>query len=422
MMNDSEKEQLLVNLFTAYFEARKNKRNTINQLRFEINYESQLINLWESLINRTYKLLPSIAFIVEKPVKREVLAADFRDRVVHHLLFDLVSPVFEATFIPESFSCRKGKGTHYGIRTLYESIERCSNFYKTDCFVLKMDIKGYFMSINKNLLSAKLHDKIKHSTQLTGSFRSLALYIIDIILSDDPTKNCIIRGVSSDWSGLPPTKSLFHAQQDCGLPIGNLTSQLFSNIYLDEFDHYVKESLGFEYYGRYVDDFYLVHNDEQYLKRMIPVIREYLWRSVKLELHPNKIYLQHYTRGINFLGATLKPGRIYVSRRTRTNFILKISDWAEKLNGTAPSRDELVQLRSSVNSYLGIMKHYRTFNIRKRVLLGSKNQSIFKFGYLQWSFRKPMNFFIYRKYPLTPPPPPQPQTSHCPWPGRSRPE
>jgi RNA-directed DNA polymerase len=394
-MADAEKEELLVALFRAYFDARKNKRNTINQLRFEINYEANIVELYEELLGRNYRLRPSIAFIVDKPVKREVLAADFRDRVIHHLLFNLINPVFEAGFITNSYSCRKGRGTHYGIQSLNRSIRSCSSNYRRDCYVLKLDIKGYFMSIDKGILHEKLRCRLLHSNALTGAFRDLSLYIIDVILSDDPVVNCRIRGSKSDWNGLPPTKSLFHSRQDCGLPIGNLTSQLFSNIYLDDFDHFVTDKLRFRHYGRYVDDFYLVHNDIQCLKNAIPLIREYLWSNTRLILHPDKVYLQHYTKGVNFLGATLKPGRLYVSKRTKSNFNRKMKFWSRKLANSDFSKDEAIKLRASINSYLGILMHYRSFNIRKKALLQDENLSFYKYGYIKWKFRKGMKFVLH---------------------------
>jgi len=146
---ETSDNDLLCRLFQAYYDARKNKRGAINQLQFEIHYEARLIQLYQDILARNYRIKPSIAFTIENPLKREVFAADFSDRVVHHLLFNMINPVFEKLFINESFSCRTGKGTHYGINTLNNAIITCSNNYQEDCYILKLDIQGYFMHINK---------------------------------------------------------------------------------------------------------------------------------------------------------------------------------------------------------------------------------------------------------------------------------
>lgn len=254
-------EDLLIALFKAYFDARKNKRGSINQLKFEINFETNIYNLYQEILQKTYKVSPGIAFIINDPVKREILAADFRDRVVHHLVFNLLNRIFEPLFIDESFSCRKRKGTSKGIETLKNAIKCCSENYKKDCYVLKLDIAGYFMSIDKEILEQIIIKDLKKSNAISDYFREIALFLIKAILEDDPTKSCIIKGSINDWKGLPSSKSLFSSPSGHGLPIGNLTSQLFSNIYLNRFDHFVKEELKISHYGRYVDDFYLVHKN-----------------------------------------------------------------------------------------------------------------------------------------------------------------
>ena len=133
----------LKELFEAYFECRKNKRNTANALAFEIDYENSLVQLSEEINSGTYKIGRSIGFIVEKPVKREIFAADFRDRVVHHLVISKINHLFEKQFIYDSFSCRTGKGTHFGIRRVDRFIRQCSKNYTKDCYILKLDLQGF---------------------------------------------------------------------------------------------------------------------------------------------------------------------------------------------------------------------------------------------------------------------------------------
>lgn len=276
-----EKSQLLEDLFGAYHDARKNKRGTINQLRFEMEQEHHLYELCEQIHKREYVPLPSVAFIVFKPVQREVFAADFRDRVVHHLFFNYVNPLFETTYINDSYSCRKGKGTHYGVKRLDHHIRSCSGNYTRPCYLLKLDIRGYFMSISRSILFEQVQSTLlkyanrKDSKGVKWKERmdyDLVLYLARAIIFNDPVENFILKGSKPDWDGLPAGKSLFHSPPGYGLPIGNLTSQLFSNIYLTPFDNYIKRELGFTHYGRYVDDFFIVHTDKGVLKETIPKI------------------------------------------------------------------------------------------------------------------------------------------------------
>jgi len=189
-------------------------------------------------------------------------------------------------------------------------------------------------------------------------------YLIDVIITNDPTKNCIIKGKRSNWDNLPTSKSLFFAKPNCGLPIGNLTSQLFSNIYLHSFDVFIKNENNIKHYGRYVDDFYILSSNALYLKELISTSKEYLATQLDLQLHPKKIFLQHFSKGVNFLGATLKPHRMYVSNRAKINFKDCVKNWKLFLQNNISQHTDLVQIRASINSYLGILRHYRTYNIR----------------------------------------------------------
>jgi hypothetical protein len=394
---DFEKERLILDLFQAYYDARKNKRNTINQLHFEIDYERHLFVLYEELINRTYKIRKSITFVVNNPVKREIFAANFRDRIIHHLIYNCINPVIDEQLIDSCYSCRTGKGTHYAVRQLAGFMKDCSRNYTCDCYVLKLDIKGYFMSINKQILWDKLLKILQPvgPEHLPGIDKETLLWLIDIVLWNDPTQSCIIKGKKSDWAGLPATKSLFQTPKDCGLPIGNLTSQLFSNVYLHDFDCFVKQALGVEYYGRYVDDFVLIHPDKKFLLKAKEKIKFFLKTDCKLDLHPKKIYLQHYSKGFSFLGAYIKPHRIYIGNRTKKKFIQVISQTNLLLKKQDITENDLNFIRSSVNSYLGLLKHYKTYNIRKKILLNKKRPSLLlKYGYLNVISKKSMVYKV----------------------------
>lgn len=365
----------LVEFFHAYFECRKNKRYTLNALAFEMDYESNLVQLYEEINNGTYLIGRSIAFIVDKPVKREIFAADFRDRVVHHLVIGKLNHLFEKQFIHDSYSCRLGKGTHFGIQRVNRFIRQCSANYTKNCFILKLDLQGFFMSINKNTLFAKLAQFIKEKYHAPD--KDLLIILCRQIIFNNPTNKCIIKGNKTDWNDLPKTKSLFHSNPNCGLPIGNLTSQVFANFYMDSFDHFVKHDLKIRYYGRYVDDFVIVHEDKEFLKSLIPKFSEFLKSELQVTIHPKKIYLQHFSKGVKFLGAVIKPHRIYIANRTKGNFYEAIKRQNSIAIAHKPNKEEQAAFLSSMNSYLGILKpckdsqlgkHYKTYNLRKRMI------------------------------------------------------
>ena len=361
------RDKLLADLFNAYYDARKNKRNSHSALAFELNYERELFKLCDEILKENYYPRPSICFIVNKPVKREVFAANFRDRIVHHLIFNYIAPVFEKQFINDSYSCRKKKGTHYGIQRVNHFISSCSGNYHKDCYILKVDIQGYFMAIDRSLLYEKVKKAIiKNAVKISGNV-DLIMYLIRKTIFNDPVNGCIFKCNKSEWKGLPPSKSLFHAGKNKGLPIGNLTSQLFANIYLDEFDHFMKQQLNLKYYGRYVDDIVVVHEDQEYLKSVVNLAREFLSTKLLLVLHPKKIYLQHYTKGLKFLGAVIKPHRIYIANRTKGNFYTAILQQNEIVKDHIPTKEEKVLFVSSMNSYLGIMKHYNSYSLRNKM-------------------------------------------------------
>ena len=372
---------VLEDLFEAYEDCRTNKRNTINALAFELDYESELLSLWQEINAGTYRPGRSIAFIVDKPVKREIFAADFRDRVVHHFIINKLNPYFEKTFIYDSYACRKGRGTHFGIQRIDRFIRQCSSNYTEDCYVLKLDIQGFFMAIDKRILWNKLRTFIETHYQQASKARLLIL--CHKILINNPTKNCYIKGGRENWKGLPPDKSLFHSAPFCGLPIGNLTSQIFANVYLNTFDHFIKHDLKQRYYGRYVDDFVLIHQDKNHLTALIPRIANFLQSNLKLTLHPRKMYLQHYSKGVPFLGVVIKPNRITCGKRTKGNFYDAIARHNAIAIERKPTREEQAAFLCSMNSYLGILKHYQTYRLRKKILI--KHLSIWWWNLMYFS-------------------------------------
>jgi len=284
--------------------------------------------------------------------------------------------LFEKQFIHDSYSCRVGKGTHFGIQRIDRFIRQCSANYTKYCYILKLDLQGFFMSINKTVLFAKLEKFIKEKYNETD--KDLIIKLCKQVIFNDPTKNCIIKGNKSDWTDLPTNKSLFHSKPNCGLPrrlfnqrgepIGNLTSQVFANFYMDSFDHFVKHDLKIRYYGRYVDDFMIVHEDKDYLKNLMPKLSEYLQTELQVTIHPKKIYLQHYSKGVKFLGTVILPNRIYIADRTKGNFYNAIEKQNQIARNHKPTKEEQQVFQNSMNSYLGIMKHYKSYKLRKQMI------------------------------------------------------
>jgi retron-type reverse transcriptase len=197
----------IADLFDAYASCRKNKRNSVNALKFELDYEHQLIKLWEEIHSGHYRPGRSIAFVIGKSVKREIFAADFRDRVVHHFVINKLNPLFERIFIKDSYACRKNKGVQAGISRAAQFIRKCSEGYTKDCYILKLDIQGFFMAIDKRILWDRLRNLIVQYYQEQDL--SVLLNICHKILSNNPTKNCHIKGNRFDWNDLPPDKRLF---------------------------------------------------------------------------------------------------------------------------------------------------------------------------------------------------------------------
>ena len=361
-------DTLLTDLFKAYYDARRNKRNTPSQLRFEFNLETNLIQLYYELRDKRYIPSPSVCFIVHESVKREVFASDFRDRVVHHLYYNYVSDLFDKQFIYDSYSCRKGKGTLLGIERLQHHIRSVSRNGTRDAYILKMDIHGYFMSINRSILREMVYEMIR-KVSLPREHCDIVCYLTDIITMKDPTQCAIIRGKPNDWDDLPPSKCLSCSPAGVGMPIGDLTSQLFSNIFLNKLDWFVTDTLGFKHYGRYVDDFYIIDTDRQKLKSALPKIVKKL-SSMGLVLHPNKIRLQPVIQPVTYLGAVVYPFYRHCSPRTMHKFLNYKQIYIELIETpNSYTQIDMQRCLSSMNSYVGYLGHFKTLSQLHGVLL-----------------------------------------------------
>lgn len=314
-----------------------------------------------------------------------------------------------------------------GVTRISKFCRAATQCYTKEAWIMKLDIQGYFMSIDRDILRMKVNDylsnwenlpwnypkttydtsetdnldreelrariekafldgtnrameerrnELHYTKRYYGKFPNFLIKVVRDIIYNNPTENWIFRGKPGDYDGLPRTKSLFYAKENCWLPIGNLTSQLFSNVYLNDFDHFVKEVLGIKYYGRYVDDFIMIHEDKDYLLSLKPIIKEYLEREVHLTLHPKKCYIQTVKKGVEFLGARIKPYRIYRAKRTISNFYKMITQ--------SKGRPQ----RESIDSYLGLMCHVKCWKITQKILSNldddrcAENLSLYSLAFL----------------------------------------
>lgn len=351
-------------VFRAYYDCRTNKRNTLEALDYELNFERNNLELCKRINNGNYKIDPLKVFIVNKPVKREIFAACFKDRVVHHLVINKVNFLFEKEFIYDSYSCRVGKGTHFGVKRVNKFLRRATDNYQKKAWILKLDIKGYFMHINKLILLKKVKKFLNEN--YSQSDKKITIRLFETLIKNDPTKNCVRKSPKEKWKGLPRRKSLFFSPENCGLPVGNYTNQVLANFYLNELDHFIKSKLKMKNYGRYVDDLLIVSRDKRKLKKVILKIKDFLEKKLKLELHPKKIYFQPACRGVEYLGVIIKPYRCYISSRVKNNFLRKIASINKKLTKGELTDECKKKIISQINSYLGMLKHYNTYNLRKK--------------------------------------------------------
>ena len=332
--------------------------------------------------SRRYVARPSSCFIIHDPKMREVFAAEFRDRVVHHLFYNYTHKIFERTFIADCYSCIEGRGTHYGVERLKHHLLSCSQNWSKPCYALKLDVKGYFMSIDRARLLARCRELLGrvrgHAGRVTlpaVAGRSpcrmvgtrvprvreldwdLVNYLLESICMLNPVENCRILGDRNEWEKLPKDKSLFHSKPGCGLPIGNLSSQLFSNIYLGVFDDFMKREVKCHHYGRYVDDAFVVSPSKEELFSIVPKARDFLRDRLGLELNEDKVRVVDAYKGVEFLGAYVKPYRTYPAARSlrRLRGRMKSLDWSE-----SPRR-----IQARVNSMLGVLSHYDCYLMRK---------------------------------------------------------
>ena len=348
-------------------------------VKFESNLSDNLNELCDELLGRTYKAKPSKCFVITYPKKREVFAAMFRDRIVHHLYFRYTHQLFERTFIADTYSCIEGRGTLYGVNRLREHIREASQNWQERAYAMSLDIRGYFMHINREkLLKISTGSLRKMSTHKVGMTSDIPipsgvlltpattwanirdfdflLWLTEQIIMLDPMENCVIVGDLSDWDDIDHAKCMRFVEKGLGLPIGNLTSQLYSNVYMNLFDQFVKRDILCRHYGRYVDDSAMIDPDREWLLAQVPKICEFLSDELGLQLHKGKLHIQEVHKGVEFLGTFIKPYRDYVSNKTLQRINARMQQLDLRNAATA---------NRTVGSYLGILVHTASYNLRK---------------------------------------------------------
>jgi len=322
-------------LVEAYLDCRRTKRNTGAALAFELNLEHNLRRLYDELLDGTYAPGRSKCFVISRPKYREVWAAEFRDRIVHWLLYNHIGPRFERTFITDSCACIEGRGTLYAAQRLERKVRSVTQNWSRPAYYLKLDLANFFVSIDKRilreLLFAKIHDPFWQ-------------WLTDVVLMHDPRANFVYRGDPAMMDRVPPHKRLMEQPAHLGLPIGNLSSQFFANVYLDVLDQRAKHVLGARHYIRYVDDFLFLHKSPAWLNAVLADLTAFLPARLGVRINPRKTILQPIDRGVDFVGQVIKPWRRETRKRTRNEALRRVAE---------TSADELMPV---ANSYFGLLR------------------------------------------------------------------
>jgi RNA-directed DNA polymerase len=319
------------NLYKANKSAKKGKRNKKEVVEFELNLNSNLISLKESIINKTYKIENYKIFKIYEPKERIIMSMSYKDRVLQHSLCDnVLTPFVEKLLIYDNCASRVGKGTLFGLNRIKFFIKDFYNKKGSEGYILKGDISKYFYSIDHDVLKSNLYKHIKDKD---------IKWLLDTIIDSTTSP---------------------------GIPIGNMTSQLFAVFYLDKLDRLCKEKLKIKYYSRYMDDFVLIHENKDYLKYCLSEIKKLVENDLKLKLNPNKTQIFPLKNGVDYLGFhTYLTDNGKVIRKLRHSSHKRMKRKLKKFK----ERDvEYEKIKNSIFSWLGHVKHGNTYNLRKKIL------------------------------------------------------
>ncbi|MFH1170475.1 MAG: reverse transcriptase/maturase family protein [Candidatus Vogelbacteria bacterium] len=320
------------NLLDAWREFVRNKSRRHDVLEFEFHLMDKILILHRDLASKNYRHQPYEFFQINDPKPRDIHKATAGDRLVHHAIYRSLYWFYHQVFIPDSFSCRLGKGTHRAINRLRTFSYQASQNHSKTLWVLKCDIRKFFATIDQEILLGLLKQRIPD---------------LDII-----------------WLLEQMVHSFHSAQIGVGLPLGNLTSQLFVNIYMNEFDQFMKRKLKVKHYLRYADDFVLLSDNRQWLEKQLLLIDQFLAGRLKLTLHPDKISIQTAASGVDFLGWVNFPDHRVLRIATKNRMFRNIRIKEEK--------------RETVESYLGLLKHGNAVKLSKQVLTTARSMGIDK--------------------------------------------
>ena len=335
------------NLFQAYAEFRRGKKKRLDLQIFERNLEDNLFSLQHKLKHKTYRHGDYEDFFVNDPKRRHIHKTNISHKILHHLLYKFLYDIFDKSFIYDSYSCRLNKGTHKGVKRLYKFTRIVSKNYSRDCFALKFDIKKFFASVNHAIVVQFLKKKIDDENIL-------------MLLKD------VINSFASE-QGL-----------EKGIPLGNLTSQIFANIYLDELDQFIKHTLKIKYYIRYADDFVILSSNKNHLPKYTCILGKFIKDKLNLELHPDKVILRKLSWGIDFLGYIILPNYILPRTKTKKRLFRKVN---EKIEGHKKGKISNYSLNQSIQSYLGYLSHANSYKLKTRLKVAkSWNLCLTRYG------------------------------------------
>ena len=339
-------------LVDAYYITRKNKRNSPEQVEFDMHWEGNLLKILEEVNNRTYKQ-SAYTFIVVDPKPREVFASDTGTRVLHHYLDIRLRPLLEKRLTDRTYNNRVGKGTSACQQKVREDIFNATEGYKKDAWIIKLDISSCFPNIRQDIAYKQLLKVIEED--YFGEDKEDLIYLLGVCLFFSPDKDGCERRCSEDkWKIIPPEKSIFNKPQGIGAMIGHLIWQNAVNYYFNEIDKYALTIT--PYYNRFTDDmFFIVKDKQSFLKNVIPELRRRL-EPLGAKLNEKKFYCQHYSKGCECLGVHIKFDRVYVNKRV----IRRGKEKARSFNHNI-CEDKIDDLLASMNSYLGLCKNANSY-------------------------------------------------------------